>query len=606
MSYLFRRLHRDRWIISSAIILIGVALVVYRNALNIGFYSDDYMFVDWAVRRDLPEYLRYYFDPQLQWLWYRPMQGVGFGLGYLFFGVDALGFHVVQLALHILNTLLLFGLTMHLSRKWYLGFLAAFLYTTLPTFSLAVQWATVADPLVAVFYLLAIVFWVRYLETDSRVQWLLTIVAMAFALLTKEAAATLPVTLFLIDRWVVARSASLSALIKRYAIFALVILVYVSLIFKVVTQGNFTHGAGYGLSSRVITVALEYLTLLAWPWGLPAPWNYIWLAVVVSGLGYFAFKREWRILLIGILAILLQSPVMMFRVVFVRYTYLPLMATSIGMALGIVALVRQRFARVSFFIAALLIVLVTWLNSIQINQSALALAGVARETRLQLRPVFQRHPNLPGNSYFYFIDLPLPTINLSGLVAQRYGPNVTISGIDFGAPANFRDRYPSFAIYQNEQGVWQDQPVDWNARVIVTPGLPAKFGDVVMLTQFEVANTQAKRGEAIILTMHWMTTLPLTREYTVFAHLVDAQGKLIAGYDGPPMRGVAPTSKWVPNTMIVDPIVIPIDADATVGTDNRVEIGMYDAMTGERLPLLNATRQVVGDAVVFDSFTITP
>jgi hypothetical protein len=339
---------------------------------------------------------------------------------------------------------------------------------------------------------------------------------------------------------------------------------------------------------------------------LPEPFKYVWLAFVVGVFAYFAFKREWRIVFIGVIAVILQSPVMMFRGLFERYTYLPLMATSIALALGIAIIVRRHYARALSMIAALVIVLVLIFDSVQIDQSSLNLTGHVRETRLQLRPVFQRHPNLPGNSYFYFIDLPLPTVNLSGLVAQRYGRNVIISGIDYGAPANFRAHYPSFAIYKNENDMWQDQPVDWNARATTTPGLPVKFGDSITLSQFEVANTQAKRGEAIVLTLHWSASRSIEQEYTVFAHLVDAQGNLIAGYDSQPMRGSLPTSKWSPNTLIVDPIVLAVDSDAVVGANYRIRIGLYDAATSRRLPLLDPTGKIIGDAIVFDSFSIIP
>jgi hypothetical protein len=187
MSFL-RRLSSQKWTFS-VLVLTGAAIVVCRPALQIGFWTDGTMFLDWAIRRPLLDYIVNYFDPHLQWIGYSPMQGVEFWIQYIFFGNDQIGYHVVQLFLHVTNILLLFGLVTHLSRRWRLAFLAALIYATMLTYSLAIDWATVAEPSVTFFYLAALVLWIGHLETGSRARLGLTNVAFDCALLRKEAAA---------------------------------------------------------------------------------------------------------------------------------------------------------------------------------------------------------------------------------------------------------------------------------------------------------------------------------------------------------------------------------------------------------------------------------
>ncbi len=188
MSFL-RRLFSQKWTWLSALILTGAAIAIYRPALQIGFSTDDFRFLDWAIRRPLLDSIVNYFDPRVQWIGYRPMQGVEFRIQYVFFGGVPVGYHVVQLFLRVTDILLLFGLVAPLSRHWRLAFLAALIYVTLLTYSLAIDWATVAEPLVTIFYLGTLALWIRYLETGSRARLGLTYVAFGCAW-RKEAAAT--------------------------------------------------------------------------------------------------------------------------------------------------------------------------------------------------------------------------------------------------------------------------------------------------------------------------------------------------------------------------------------------------------------------------------
>ena len=90
--------------------------------------------------------------------------------------------------------------------------------------------------------------------------------------------------------------------------------------------------------------------------------------------------------------------------------------------------------------------------------------------------------------------------------------------------------------------------------------------------------------DAVALTLLWSTTQPVTGDYTIFVHLVDAQGNLIAQGDAPPRDGYWPTSHWQPEEAVVSRHIIPLPADLPAG-DYKLLVGMYDPSSGQRLSI---------------------
>src|SRR5581483_9578831 len=78
-------------------------------------------------------------------------------------------------------------------------------------------------------------------------------------------------------------------------------------------------------------------------------------------------------------------------------------------------------------------------------------------------------------------------------------------------------------------------------------------------------------------------------DYSVFMHLVDAQGKIAAQFDGQPYRGVYPTSLWDAGEVVSDEFEIVIPQNVSAG-DSTLEFGIYRSSDKVRLP-------VSGDAV---------
>jgi hypothetical protein len=76
----------------------------------------------------------------------------------------------------------------------------------------------------------------------------------------------------------------------------------------------------------------------------------------------------------------------------------------------------------------------------------------------------------------------------------------------------------------------------------------------------------------------------------------------VAQKDQPPLGGFLPTSLWRTRELIVDQIPIDIPADAPSG-EYELRIGMYDAVTGQRLPV-SKNGEIIGDYVSVGSVVV--
>lgn len=84
------------------------------------------------------------------------------------------------------------------------------------------------------------------------------------------------------------------------------------------------------------------------------------------------------------------------------------------------------------------------------------------------------------------------------------------------------------------------------------------------------------------LTLEWFAQQAVPAEYTVYAHLVDANGALVKQQDNPPVHGYYPTTLWQPGERIVDDYELDLKS-LPAGTYTLL-VGMYESSTGTRLP----------------------
>ncbi|MFN2137388.1 MAG: hypothetical protein ACK2UK_15615, partial [Candidatus Promineifilaceae bacterium] len=114
--------------------------------------------------------------------------------------------------------------------------------------------------------------------------------------------------------------------------------------------------------------------------------------------------------------------------------------------------------------------------------------------------------------------------------------------------------------------------------------LPARFEQGISLLGYNATADNAP-GRPLCVTLYWQAEQALTKDYTVFLHLVAADGFVQAQHDSPPVFGYVPTSAWKPGEIAADLHCLAVPVSLPPGT-YEVQAGLYDSATGERLAIL--------------------
>jgi hypothetical protein len=132
--------------------------------------------------------------------------------------------------------------------------------------------------------------------------------------------------------------------------------------------------------------------------------------------------------------------------------------------------------------------------------------------------------------------------------------------------------------------------------------LEADLGGQVLLLGYNI-QSGFHPGNTIHLTLFWQALAKMDQSYTVFTHLVDGESRLWGQKDNPPVDGFYPTSQWEEGEIVRDQYDIDISPDALPG-EYQLEVGLYLAETGERLPVLDEAGQVQDNRVVLGQMQV--
>jgi hypothetical protein len=113
--------------------------------------------------------------------------------------------------------------------------------------------------------------------------------------------------------------------------------------------------------------------------------------------------------------------------------------------------------------------------------------------------------------------------------------------------------------------------------------LDYSFDNSLALVAIEPVELEsATPGESLVLRLFWRAMAPVSDDYTVFLHVVDASGQVVAQGDGPPVSGQYPTSVWSTGELIADDRQIPLPAELPPG-EYQLLVGLYRPSDGQRL-----------------------
>ena len=280
--------------ISIALALLTV--IAYAPVGELGFIGLDdrgYVTLNETVQAGLTlEGLGYAFTSNVLGNWH-PLTWLSHMLTVELFGLDAAAHHYVNLALHLANTVLLFALLRTATGALWRSAVVAGLFAVHPLHVESVAWvAERKDVLSTLFWLLAMLAYVRYARSSSRRAYAAALLFMAFGLMSKAMLVTLPCVLFLFDFWPLRRIERpldlRPVLLEKIPFFALAV-AFSALTFAIQqSEGAVGSTESFPLVDRAANATLAYVIYLqktVWPTGLTVfyPYPESFDAVAVTG-----------------------------------------------------------------------------------------------------------------------------------------------------------------------------------------------------------------------------------------------------------------------------------------------------------------------------------
>jgi tetratricopeptide (TPR) repeat protein len=196
-------------------LIVLATLIAYYGIWDAGYIWDDEDYVTQNPLLRLPDGLwRIWFSPS-ELPQYYPLVHTTFWVEHQLWGLQAAGYHLVNVALHALNAVLFLGILRRLEVPGAL--FAALLFALHPVHVESVAWITERkNVLSGTFYLLSLGAWLRFSDSGERRAWAVSFVLFALALLSKTVTCSLPAVFLLIAWWrAPARSNAVQAAIAK-------------------------------------------------------------------------------------------------------------------------------------------------------------------------------------------------------------------------------------------------------------------------------------------------------------------------------------------------------------------------------------------------------
>ena len=287
-----------------ALVALGLLVVVsYLPAMLWGgFVWDDNIFTNAESVRDISGLWQIWFSPGAieNEAHYWPLVYTTFWLEHKLWGFDPTGYHIVNVLLHLANVLLLWHLLRRLAVPG--AWMVAAVFAVHPLHVESVAWVIERkDVLSGLFFLAAVLAWMRFVEQPSRGWYAGSLVLYVAGMLSKSIVVTLPVSLLIWHWWKQGRVTSTDLLrLVPFGVVGLVIAVGDLSFYRSVDAG----ALGYSLTERMLIAARAlwfYMGKLLWPsdlaviyplWDIhvadPLAWRYPLAAVALTvSLWYF-------------------------------------------------------------------------------------------------------------------------------------------------------------------------------------------------------------------------------------------------------------------------------------------------------------------------------
>ncbi|HXD94223.1 MAG TPA: tetratricopeptide repeat protein [Bacteroidia bacterium] len=369
------------------LLLLLVAAVVYYPVLFYGYFPWD----DFAYVRDNPDiksisfanielfFSKFYLGN------YHPLTMLSFALDYKWGRGDVFYFHLTNVLLHTANALLVFTLLAKFNINKLVCVLTALLFLVSPIQFESVIWiAERKNVLFTCFYLLSVLFFVKYIERKTLMNYTLALLFFAFSLLSKAQAVTLPLTL-LVGLYFYFDAKELKQRIKTLIPFFVL-----SLVFGVLAvYAEQSHGYVHKQSASVLTASyafVQYVIHIVLPFKLSVFYSYpmanglfeiisVIIVLFLIGLFIYVLKKQHKIIA-ALLFLFVSNIILILQFIPVgeaymvdRYCYIPSIVVYFTLVYTCFLLAKKhawvKFIPVIYF----LLILYTAIQNVQVWKS---------------------------------------------------------------------------------------------------------------------------------------------------------------------------------------------------------------------------------------------
>lgn len=361
----FGRRNRAGLIAFLCLSLIAITLAVYMQVGNhqfLNFDDGDYVAYNPHIVSGITgENITWTFTSVYAANWH-PLTWLSHMLDVQLFGLDPRGHHLINVAIHIINTLLLFLLLVRLTGAVWRGWFVAALFALHPLHVESVAWvAERKDVLSGMFFFITLLLYAEYAANQRRSLYLLTLVTFMFGLMAKPMLVTLPIIMLLLDYWPLHHVAQIGGCALRQLFVEKIPFLVCSMLSGIVTIYAQQKGGSVSDTSVVpmllrienaLTAYVLYLGKTFWPVDLtiyyPFPSSIpLWqpvcslaLLIAVTGAAIRARQNHPHLLVGWFWFLVSLVPVIGLlnvggQAMADRYTYLPLCGIFIMIAWGI-------------------------------------------------------------------------------------------------------------------------------------------------------------------------------------------------------------------------------------------------------------------------------
>ena len=391
ISKLISFLSNRTWAIGSCILL--TLLILFPTLLNGWVNWDDPVFVqnNAVIQEFSLENIKKLFSEKVSGS-YIPLVELSWMIDTSIWKSNALGFHITNMVIHLINVVLVFLLTDKLFKNIWVSIITAILFGIHPLHIETVAWVTARkDLLYTTFFLIGLIFYYRYFKSGKSIKFFyITTFFFVLSLFSKGTAVVFPLILFVFDYLFQRKDLRKMILEKTPLLLLSAVFVYIGITGQsesnsITSLEKFefyeTIFVGfYGYFTYLIKSVIPYQVCAynPYPMGLGEsnPWYFYIMAVAILLLvGILIHKRKkWLVwcfgftfFFIALIPVIQVLPVGT-AITSDRFTYLPYLGLFWVIATGVISL-YERYSKNKKLIVALTISYLVFLGVFSFEQS---------------------------------------------------------------------------------------------------------------------------------------------------------------------------------------------------------------------------------------------